>query len=133
MIRATNRGTPPDPGSFEVLSQTTLRLAFKLGRCKADKKLAQEYDRAARSVAIQFMFLATEDEARRKKFEVGENIKASEQLFVLIGYKECLSTNEVRDYLKAHNRASTAEAVSQWYSAIKYVEAAPDRKKLRFT
>ena len=41
-----------------------------------------------------------------------------------------MSTNEVRDYLKAHNRANTAEAVSQWYSAIKYVEAAPDRKKI---
>ena len=130
VVRATNQSTPPNAGNVEVLSQTTLRLAFMYGRIQADKKLAVEFHRAARSIAVQFMFLPHEDDSRRKRFELEENIKASGALFCLIGYKEALNTQEVRDFLKKSNRPATSEAVAQWYSKVKFAESAPDRKKI---
>lgn len=129
VVRTTSQSSVPDAGSYEVCSQTVLRLAWLLGRVRAtEKSLVQEFDKAARSIAVNFVYLPKDDGVRKKKRQLEENIKAFENLLVLIGYKEALATHEVREWLRANGRPNTAEAVATWYQAIKFSEAAPKAK-----
>ena len=129
VIRTTSQSAMPEPGAYEVCSQTTLRLAWCLGRIRAtEKSLVQEFEKSARCIAVQFCFLPKDDDARKKRRQLEENIKASESLMCLVGYKEALSTNEVRDFLKSAGRPSTSEAVAAWYASIKWSDQPPTRK-----
>lgn len=69
-----------------------------------------------------------------RKRQLEENVKQAEALTTLVGYKACLSTAEVHEFLKASNRPHAQQKLLLLGTALSnFVRPHPTGKRLRST
>ena len=126
--------TVPEAGEFQVMDGAAFRLAWIYGyglhilskpsmEPKAWDDLLGRWRRSSTAFVARLELQDKSSNGNRKKLQLDQNIKATEALQGLVGYKLVRMTAKVQADLKADRKAWTVDAVFAELSRVKWAEA----------